>query len=116
MTILINFSHPLNEEAKSMLETMPYSVHQVIEMSIQVDFGKDLSAQVDSLAKEAIETVGGNPLDIDLIIPPGHSTVAVLLIDRLKAYGARPRIVTMVKKPGIGVSFIPGGIVGMRHN
>jgi len=113
MTKLINFSHPLADEAVTKLSKLPYSVHEISDVAVQVDFTQDLNLQVDRIVKEAIEKVGGNPLDIDLVILPGHSTIAVMVTDYLSTYGAHPRIVTM-QKNGIASPFLPDKIIFLR--
>lgn len=114
MTTLINFSHPLADEAVTKLGKLPYSVHAISVVPIQIDFTQDLNYQVDRIVKEAIEKVGGNPLDIDLVILPGHSTVAVMVADYLSTYGARPHILVM-RKDGITSPFMPDKIVSLRN-
>lgn len=100
MLTIINFSHPLSAEAEAALpEHLGVEAVRVHIVPVQVDLAAELQSQVNELVAVAVAAAGGNRLNIDCIIPPGHAAVAAMLARELphanllvlRAVGTPPR-------------------------
>ncbi len=107
MITLVNFSHPLSPAAEAMLsEEIAGGDLRVVNIRVQVDLAAPLAPQVEALVAEATAAAGGNPLNIDCIIPPGHAAVAAMVKSAL------PRAHLIVLRPvGTPPQFVPAHIV-----
>lgn len=87
MITVINFSHPLNPEAETAVKRYGNGEAEIRTIKVQVDRTKPLKPQVDALFAEALNVVAdiygsphaGSAANVDCIILPGLSDVAVLL-------------------------------------
>lgn len=77
--IVVNLSHPLSAAALEVLEDMTGRPVEEIRVPVQVDFGAPLAPQITALAGAAREAAP----HYNAIVPPGHGTVAALLMRRL---------------------------------
>lgn len=111
MITLVNFSHPLSLLATQQIETMyAEGTHlQVCNVAVQLDEDKPPVGQVKAILSEAIEKANG-PMNIDIIILPGYSPVAALLVlEFVKSCKYLPNIL-ILKKAGIG-RYLPNYLI-----
>ena len=89
---VVNFSHPLIDESIQKLGELTGRDIEVSTIKVHVDTEKPLLGQVKGIASQARREMP----DLDAMVPPGLSTVAVLLYDLLGS----PDVVIVNKKPG----------------
>lgn len=79
-SLLVNFSgHPLNEQAKHVLLN---TFDRVIESQpVDIAFDSDIGSQLESIIKRLGVKIDGSSSVV--IIPPGQSTFAILLVSYL---------------------------------
>lgn len=83
--ILVNFSHPLRPAAVAEVEShlAVGTKLEIVNIPVHVDIQSPLPEQVGKLIDRTKEAVGGTLLNVDIFIPPGLSSVAVLLSQQL---------------------------------
>lgn len=81
---------------------------QIVRIEVQIDDSEFVVKQVREILNRAVEKVG-NKRNIDIIILPGYSPVAALLVLELVKSGHLPNILTM-KKAGLG-SYLPNHLI-----
>lgn len=85
MIVVVNFSHPLNDQAKEIITERFGAGDAVIhEISVQLDMEQPLQPQLRALADQALALpqVHGNHWNVDCIIPPGHPVAAAYIARR----------------------------------
>jgi len=93
MITVLNFSHPLSESNREYLNTPSVAGAGgavIIDVPVQVDLTDPISAQVDAIVRDAFERMSAagitpSPANVDCIVPPGLSIVAVPICNRFPA-------------------------------
>lgn len=102
MKRLVNFAHPLSEDAKKEIAAIVGDFEELGHPA-QFDLSKRLHGQVADLAVEA------SLQDADLVIPPALSAAACLLAAHFQP-GKWPRVVWLKRADSLPPSFVLGGI------
>ncbi len=98
MMVLINFSHPLNADAKRILQEK-HGVTSFVDIPVHLDLTQPIMPQVRDIVEQALRKVGNVPY-LDLaVIPPGYAPAAIgvafllpqATFVRLAAQGTSPK-------------------------
>jgi hypothetical protein len=109
MKTLLNFAHPLGEQAKAEIEAIEGEFEEVL-IPCQLDLnGNALSRQIADIEASAPIRL----MDADLVLPPSLAEAAYLLAEGHLVSGSdhKPKSVWLVKEPGTTPPvFVLGGI------
>lgn len=113
MLTLINLSHPLHSDALAALSQMAGDDVRVIDVPVQVDVNEPLAGVIKVLVDQIAELAGGNLLDIDMVIPPGLSYIAMAILPEMarRTSGRMPHVVRLIRLDGLPPKFMPVEIV-----
>jgi hypothetical protein len=104
--MVINFSHPLNDEALKVIED---KFGKIVNQKVQVDRNQPLGGQVNNLLADVFAKVNTmkNP-KVEAIILPGLSDVAALVMAYFIYYEENlPYIIQMINVAEVGMKFMP---------
>jgi hypothetical protein len=97
---LINFSHPLSSEAEREIRERyaPGTDLHIYQIAVQLNLNMNLEMQAGTVFKQALqmETIRGNPMNVDMVILPGLNVAAVLLMRLFQRGGYTPHVLVMV--------------------
>lgn len=117
MITIINMGHPLSKAAIEVIENQ-YAAGKglrIIHVAVQFDLKKPLMPQVQKSLSKGIKQAGGNPYDIDIVIPPGLNYAAYLvpLAFLTITEQKRPYLPNMlvIDKVGLPPKFLPVQLV-----
>lgn len=90
MITVLNFSHPLSKPAREHLNAPGVAGEGgavIIRVPVQVDLEAPIIPQVDEIVRDAFQRMSAagitpNAVNVDCIVPPGLSVVAVPLCNR----------------------------------
>lgn len=117
MITVVNFSHPLSDDAKRVIaDGYGWGDAKFVDVRVHVDRAAPLVPQVDAIvdaaARAASPVSGGNKYDIDCVILPGLSDVAWLLAEHFE----HANVIRMAQAPNvIPPKFMPVEIIHSRR-
>jgi hypothetical protein len=120
MITVLNFSHPLNPEAAAEIKTR-YGAGEaaLCTIPVQVDLTQPLMPQIERIFQEALRAVrdvygaegAGSPLNVDCLILPGLSAVAVPLANRFPT----ANLIVMASNGSTPPKFMPVELLRSRQ-
>ena len=84
MMHLLNFSHPLNEDALGVLREK-HRVEVVLDVPFHLDVQRPIVPQVKEIVRRALDEVGDIPQSEVAVIPPGYAPAAMVVAYLLPA-------------------------------
>lgn len=110
--IVINFSHPLSDEAKDRLGELLGGEFHLIEVHVHLDLERFRDSVTDVLARadEALHELTGtyDRRLVDAVVPPGLSTAAWVLS---REYELSAMVLVLRDNSGLVTRFLPRKIV-----
>lgn len=95
MLTVVNFSHPLEENRRDVLDILG-DEYKVISVPVQ-DMDASILQEVELIYQAAIEAVNGNSRNIDVILLPDLAIVAVLLVAKFRQNGYVPNVLVLAR-------------------
>lgn len=113
MITVINFSHPLSDEAREFI-SRKYGWGDAVfhDVRVQIERSEPILPQVEQIAANAIGLAQGNAYNVDCIILPGLAEVAVLIVELF----GHANIIRMSQVPNtLPPRFMPIELIHSRH-
>ena len=101
MVTVINFSHPMSQDALDALsEVVGTDDVTVYHIPVHINDMENVRNEVRSLLEQAVDAAGGNPLNVDCMVPPGHGLgAAVMVAEMTKLWGYLPHFIVVGRVP-----------------
>ncbi|HHH41647.1 MAG TPA: hypothetical protein ENK56_06545 [Chloroflexi bacterium] len=115
MITVINFSHPLSDQALAklaeILGTQPDDV-VVYHLPIYMEMGSLMERYINAIISETVLLAGNNPLNVDCFIPPNDGRAAIVMgAIMAREWHYLPNLVMMDPHGSVPVALVRGGTI-----